>query len=58
MNFCSMHFKIINLDSEIIISTNHAFIEITEQIQNACDKNLFTCGVYLDLQKVFRYGKP
>ena len=34
-------------------STNHALIEITEQIQNACDKNLFTCRVYLDLQKGF-----
>ena len=34
-------------------STNHALIEITEEIWNACDKNLFTCGVYLDLQKAF-----
>ena len=33
-------------------STN-ALIEITEQIQNACDKNLFTCEIYLDLQKIF-----
>ena len=32
-------------------STNHALIEITEQIQNTCDKNPFTCGVYLDLKK-------
>ena len=34
-----------------IYSTNHALTEITEQIPNAWDKNLFTCGVYLDLQK-------
>ena len=34
-------------------STNHALIEITEQIWNTCDKNLLTCGVYLDLQKAF-----
>ena len=34
-------------------STNHALIEITEQIGNACDRNLYTCGVYLDLQKAF-----
>ena len=34
-------------------STDHALIEITEQIRNACDKKLFTCGVYLDLQKAF-----
>ena len=33
--------------------TNHALIEITEQIRNACDKNLYTCGVYFDLQKAF-----
>ena len=39
-------------------STNHAIIKITEQIQNVCDKNLFTCGVYLDLQKVFDTVKP
>ena len=34
-------------------STNHALIEITEQIRNACDRNLYTCGVYLDLKKAF-----
>ena len=34
-------------------STIHALIEIIEQMRNACDKNLFTCGVYLDLQKAF-----
>ena len=34
-------------------STNHALIEITEQIGNACDKNYFTCGVYFVLQKAF-----
>ena len=34
-------------------STNHALTEITEQIRNACDKGLYTCGIYLDLQKAF-----
>ena len=34
-------------------STNHELIEITEQIWNACDENLFSCGVCLDLQKAF-----
>ena len=34
-------------------STNHTLTEITEQIRNACDKGLFTCDVYLDLQKAF-----
>ena len=44
--FCNYQFGFRNKHS-----TNHALIEITEQIRNACDKNLFTCGVYLDLQK-------
>ena len=34
-------------------STNSALIEITEQIQKACDKDLFACQVYLDLKKAF-----
>ena len=34
-------------------STNRALTEITEQIRNACDKGLYTCGVYHDLQKAF-----
>ena len=34
-------------------STNYELIEITEQIRNACDENLFSCGVCLDLQKAF-----
>ena len=46
--FCNYQFGFRNNHS-----TNHALIEITEKIQNACDKNLFTCGVYLDLQKAF-----
>ena len=27
--------------------------EITEQIRNVCDKDLYTCNIYLDLQKAF-----
>ena len=34
-------------------ATNHALIEITEQIQNTCDKNIFTFGVCINLQKAF-----
>ena len=34
-------------------STNHILTEITEQIRNACDKALYTCGAYLDLQEAF-----
>ena len=32
-------------------SKNHALIEITEQIRNACEKNLFTCGIILIYKK-------
>ena len=31
----------------------HALIEITDQIKEACDHGLYTCGVYLDLKKAF-----
>ena len=34
-------------------STNHTLTEITEQIRNACDKGLYTCSIYFDLQKAF-----
>ena len=34
-------------------STNHILTEITEQIRNARDKGLYTCGAYLDLQKTY-----
>ena len=34
-------------------SRNYALTEITLQIRNASDKGLYTCGVYLDLQKAF-----
>ena len=34
-------------------STTHALLEITEKIKQACDAGQFTCGVFLDLQKVF-----
>ena len=34
-------------------STNHASIEIAEQIRNFFDKIFFTCGVYRHLQKAF-----
>ena len=37
-------------------STNSALMEITKQIQKACDKGLFTCGVYLDLKRAFNTG--
>ena len=31
----------------------HGLTEITEQTRNACDKGLYTCSIYLDLQKAF-----
>ena len=34
-------------------STTHVLIEITDQIKEASDHGLYTCGVYLDLKKAF-----
>ena len=34
-------------------STNHALINLTEKIRRNCDKNLYTCGIFIDLQKAF-----
>ena len=31
----------------------HSLTDITEQTRNACDKGLYTCSIYLDLQKAF-----
>ena len=33
--------------------TNHALIDITNKIQEACDKGSFDCGVFLDFKKAF-----
>ena len=34
-------------------STNHALLSIVEQIRNALDNKMFTCGVFIDLEKAF-----
>ena len=34
-------------------STNHALIEITENIRKALDNGKFACGIFIDLQKAF-----
>ena len=34
-------------------STNHALLSIIEQIRGAPDKNLFTCGFFIILEKAF-----
>ena len=34
------------------MSTNHALTDITNKIQEACDKGSFTCGVFVDFKKV------
>ena len=34
-------------------STNHALISIVEKIRNSLDKNMFVCGVFIDLEKAF-----
>ena len=35
------------------MSTNQAFIDITDEIQEACDKVSFACRVFVDLKKAF-----
>ena len=34
-------------------TTNQALIDFTETIRDALDKELFTCGIFVDLQKAF-----
>ena len=34
-------------------STEHAIVEITDNFKKAIDKNLYTCGVFLDFSKAF-----
>ena len=34
-------------------STNHALVQITENIREAIDSDSFACGVFIDLQKAF-----
>ena len=34
-------------------STNHALISIVEKIRNALDKNMYTCGICINLEKAF-----
>ena len=34
-------------------STNHALINITEQIRESLDNGQYSCGVFVDFQKVF-----
>ena len=34
-------------------STNHALLSIIERIREAIDNKLFTCGVFIDLEKAF-----
>ena len=34
-------------------STNHALLDLTEDIRNAMDNNKFAVGVFVDLQKAF-----
>ena len=34
-------------------STNHALLSITEKIRESMDNKLFSCGVFIDLEKAF-----
>ena len=35
------------------MSTNHALIDITNRIQEACDSGQYACGIYVDFKKAF-----
>ena len=35
------------------LSTTHALINLTEEIRSSLDKNIFACGIFIDLQKAF-----
>ena len=35
------------------MSTNHALIDITNRIEEACDNGQYACGIYVDFKKVF-----
>ena len=37
-------------------STEHALLDIVSKIQTYMDKNLFSCGIFIDLQKAFDTG--
>ena len=34
-------------------SANHTLLSVVEQIRSPLDKNMFTCGVFIDLEKAF-----
>ena len=34
-------------------STNHTLLNLTEDIRNSPDNNIFAVGIFIDLQKVF-----
>ena len=34
-------------------STNHALLSIVEKIRSNLDKKIFSCGVFVDLEKAF-----
>ena len=35
------------------LSTNHALIDITNRIQEACDNSQYACGIYVDFKNGF-----
>ena len=34
-------------------STNHALLSIVEKIRNSLDNNMYSCGIFIDLEKAF-----
>ena len=54
-NFLSLHNCIYDLQFGFrkMNSKNHALLSLTEDMRKALDNNLFTAGVFIDLQKAF-----
>ena len=34
-------------------STNHGLLSIVEKIRSSLDKKMYTCGIFIDLEKAF-----
>ena len=53
MNFIFQNYIYLPIKFDLDHSTEHAIVEITDNLKKAIDKNLYTCGVFLDFSKAF-----
>ena len=53
-NSCQFFFFLSSsMDFETNCQLNHALIDITNRIQEACDNGQYACGNYVDFKKAF-----